>query len=185
MDTDIIKSIGIIMKNEITSDEIITLIVKGKRSYKRPQVGDIFSFEMKGIGFIHGLVAKNDFVWKEDSPSEFNIVYIYKDITEKFNTDINLKKDNFLIAPVIVNDMQWRTGYFKTYKNLTKSEYSDLIFEDHCIFDDLRDNKYRYTNQENQPCEKFNPIVSRWLGSAFTIAIKSYLILYPEIKFID
>ncbi|WP_314187262.1 hypothetical protein [Aggregatibacter kilianii] len=56
------------MKNEIKSDEIISLVVKGKRNYKRPKVGELFSFEMKGIGFIHGLVAKNDLLWKEDSP---------------------------------------------------------------------------------------------------------------------
>ena len=37
------------MKNEIKSDEIVSLIVKGKRNYKRPQVGDLFSFELKAL----------------------------------------------------------------------------------------------------------------------------------------
>ena len=173
------------MKNEIKSDEIVSLIVKGKRNYKRPQVGDLFSFEIKGVGFIHGLVAKNDLVWKEDCPPEFSIVYIYKDVTSELSSDINLSKENFLIEPTIVNDMQWRSGYFQTYKNLTKDEYSKLIFENHCLFNDLKSDNYQYTNQENQPCEEFYPLVSRWLGSVFTIAIKSYIKLYPDIKITD
>lgn len=81
--------------------------------------------------------------------------------------------------------MQWRTGYFQTYKKLTEKEYSNLVFEDHCLFNDLRNDKHRYTNQENQPCEKFYPLVSRWLGSVFTISIKSYMKLYPNIKLLD
>ena len=173
------------MKNEIKSDEIISLVVKGKRNSKRPKVGELFSFEMKGIGFIHGLVAKNDLLWKEDSPPEFNIIYIYKEITQEPNSEINLNKDNFLIDPTIVNDMQWRIGYFQTYKKLTEKEYSNLVFEDHCLFNDLRNDKHRYTNQENQPCEKFYLLVSRWLGSVFTISIKSYMKLYPNIKLLD
>ncbi|EEW7597281.1 hypothetical protein OCK04_005161, partial [Escherichia coli] len=54
---------GVLMNNqlsEICSDSIVSMVKKGVRRFKRPEVGDLFTLEMQDIGFIHGMVARND-----------------------------------------------------------------------------------------------------------------------------
>ena len=102
---------------EIHSDTIVSMVRKGKRRLKRPEVGDLFTLEMEDIGFIHGMVARNEFEFAKGQV-EFNFVYIFRDITHSQNEKINLHKDNLLFPPLIVNDMAWRCGYFQTHSQV-------------------------------------------------------------------
>lgn len=161
---------------EIHSDTIVSMVRKGKRRLKRPEVGDLFTLEMDGVGFIHGVVARNEFEFAKGQV-EFNFVYIFRDITHSQNEKINLHKDNLLFPPLIVNDMNWRCGYFQTYSQVPISELD--VFDNYCFYSDLR---IRHENEFFQPIDKFEPCIVRALSSSLTVAIMVYMHLHPKVK---
>ncbi len=78
-------------------------VVRGKARRKKPVVGDVFSLQIKSIGYFFGIVAKIDALYSENSPPDelLNIIYIFKD---KFSTlpelkDLNISKYNLLLPP--------------------------------------------------------------------------------------
>lgn len=161
---------------EIHSDTIVSMVRKGKRRLKRPEVGDLFTLEMEGIGFIHGMVARNEFEFAKGQV-EFNIVYIFRDITHSQNDKIKIHKDNLLFPPLIVNDMAWRCGYFQTHSQVPISELD--VFDNYCFYSIA---KAIYENDKWEPCEAFEPCSDSVLSSSLTVAIMVYMHLHPKVK---
>ncbi|KER02799.1 immunity 26 domain-containing protein [Photorhabdus temperata] len=159
---------------EIHSDAIVAMVKKGKRKLKRPEVGDLFTLEIESIGFVHGMVAKNEIEFAKGQ-TDFNIIYIYKDITKRKEDKVNCSKNNLLFSPFVVNDMAWRQGYFQTYTQLPQDKID--IFERYCFFSGA---KGQYENEQWEPCEKFEPCSDLVLSSSLTIAIRVYSYLNPE-----
>lgn len=173
---------GVLMNNqlsEICSDSIVSMVKKGVRRFKRPEVGDLFTLEMQDIGFIHGMVARNDLEFVKGQ-ADFNIVYIYKEITKNQSDNLSLAKSELMFPPFIVNDMAWRQGYFQTYDSIPISEID--VFNEYCFYSKA---KKQYENERWESCKAFEPCSDLVLSSSLTIAIKIYMRLNPKMKILD
>ncbi|WP_251004968.1 hypothetical protein [Escherichia coli] len=124
---------GVLMNNqlsEICSDSIVSMVKKGVRRFKRPEVGDLFTLEMQDIGFIHGMVARNDLEFVKGQ-ADFNIIYIYKEITKTKVIIYLWQKANLCFHLLLL--MTWH-GDKDIFKLMIVFLYQKLMFSMSIVF---------------------------------------------------
>lgn len=160
---------------DIFMKEILDLLEGGRKSI--PKQGDVFVMYMRGVGYIPGLVVKDNFPY---STEKLCIIYLYNEISNDKCHAFLLDKENLLLPPALVTPRDWRgRGGFETIKNLPKSEMD--IFQNHCFYDDL---KNRYIDQSKSVCNRFEPCGDYSVSNIGSKAIDIYEKLNPGVEII-
>ncbi|MDR5760447.1 hypothetical protein [Caballeronia sp. LZ035] len=155
--------------------DIIDLLEGGAKS--DPKQGDCFVMHLRGVGFIPGLVVKDDFRYgKED----LLLIYIYNEFGTKKNAKFERNKNNLLVPPALVTKLDWRAN--GGFENVACSQEGMDVFDDHCFFDDLR---MRYINEEKKVCEKFEPCSIYAISNVGAEAVAIYEKLNPDIDVVE
>ncbi|MFZ2594015.1 MAG: Imm26 family immunity protein [Minisyncoccia bacterium] len=148
-------------------------------SRKKPQVGDIFVFKNKYLGYIYGRVILGEDWQGPMSKGEDFLLYIYNHITKEIESDPVLDKNNLLIDPEICNRRGWLDGYFKTikHKELTK----DDLLSQHCFIEVPYENGKapRYVDEngkllvvKNEPCGVYASSTHRMIDDLISEKMK-------------
>lgn len=161
---------------QVKMKEVIGLLEGGKKS--NPEKGDFFVMFMRGIGFIPGLVVKDDFQYGSE---KLCIIYLYNEISKEKNCKFVLDKNNLIVPPALVTEMDWRIK--GGFENVGRLDDSDMdIFSNHCFYDRLR---RRYVDENNEVCEKFEPCGIRSISNVGSEAIGIYKKLNPDVEIIE
>lgn len=161
---------------QVKMKEVIDLLEGGKKA--TPEKGDLFVMHLKGVGFIPGLVVKDDFKYGSE---EICIIYLYNEISAEKNSKFILDKNNLIVPPALVTAMDWREkGGFENVGHLNESEMD--VFPNHCFYDRLR---RRYVDNEGQVCEKFEPCGVRTISNVGSEAIGIYQKLNPDVEVVE
>ena len=84
-------------------EEVLNLLEGGRKS--NPERGDLFVMHIKGVGFIPGLVVKDDFKYGVE---RLCIIYLYNEISDSKKSQFILNKDNMIAPPALVSAMDSR-----------------------------------------------------------------------------
>ncbi len=161
---------------QVKMKDISNLLDGGKKA--NPKKGDLFVMHMRGIGFIPGLVVRDDFKYGAE---RLCIIYLYNEISVEKNSKFVLDKNNLIVPPALVTTMDWRVrGGFENVGHLDDSEMD--VFLSHCFYDGLRK---RYVNENNEVCEKFEPCGSRSISNVGAEAIDIYKKLNPDFDVVE
>jgi Immunity protein 26 len=116
-------------------------------SRKKPQVGDVFVFKNKYLGYVYGRVILGEDWQGPMSKGEDFMFYIYNHITSEIEKNPKLDKHNLLIDPFFSNRRGWLDGYFKTISSnpLQKSD----VLEQHCFRRSLKNDPELWFVDEN------------------------------------
>ena len=109
---------------------------------KKPEVGDIFAFKNKYLGWVYGRVFK---IGGPMSRTEDFLVYIYNHFTEELEKDPKLDKNDLAIDPIFINRRGWLDGYFKTI--LKRAVRSDDVLPQHCFVEVPIRGEYEYVDE--------------------------------------
>ncbi|VWB09501.1 hypothetical protein BLA23254_00274 [Burkholderia lata] len=162
--------------NQVKMKEVINLLEGGKKV--SPERGDLFVMHMRGVGFIPGLVVKDDFKYGSE---ELCIIYLYNEISVEKNFKFALDKNNLIVPPALVTAMDWRAkGGFENIGRLGESDMD--IFPNHCFYDRLR---RRYVDNNGEVCEKFEPCGIRAISNIGAEAIDIYQKLNPGVEVVE
>lgn len=88
-----------------------------QESKKKIKAGDIFVFQPKPGVFLWGKVIKVKIKSKEGFCDGMHLVFVYNTTTPDYDCVPELKPENFLLAPIVINAKGWRDGYFYTVAN--------------------------------------------------------------------
>ena len=161
---------------QVRVKDIVGLLEGGAKS--NPMPGDYFVLNMRGIGFIPGLVVKDDFKYGSEN---LIMIYIYNEILAEKGDRAKMDKGNLIVPPALVTKMDWRgNGGFETIGRLRREEMD--IFSDHCFYDDLR---MRYINSDKKVCEKFEPCGIYAISNVGAEAVGIYEKLNPGVKVVE
>ncbi|WP_407972033.1 hypothetical protein ACJ51O_31035 [Burkholderia pyrrocinia] len=156
--------------------EVINLLEGGKKS--NPEKGDLFVMHMREIGFIPGLVLKDDFKYGAE---KLCIIYLCSEISSAKNSKFILDKNNLIVPPALVAAMDWRAkGGFENIGRL--DDLNMDVFSNHCFYDRLR---RRYIDENNEICEKFEPCGIRSISNIGSEAIGIYQKLNPGVEVVE
>jgi hypothetical protein len=90
-------------------------IVASSPTTRLPRTGDIFRFKTSDGLFRFGRVIKDDAVVGPFKNAW--LIYIYRHGSKHEDPPAELKKDDLLVAPMLVNQSPWEKGYFHTVRN--------------------------------------------------------------------
>ncbi|HIH2753099.1 hypothetical protein L3V59_28875 [Burkholderia aenigmatica] len=161
---------------QVRVKDIVGLLEGGAKS--NPTQRDYFVMHMRGIGFIPGLVVKDDFKYGDEN---IMVIYIYNEICADKDGKFKMDKENLIVPPALMTKMDWRAnGGFETVGRLKSVEMD--VFPDHCFYDDLR---MRYINGEKKICEKFEPCGIYAISNIGAEAVGIYEKLNPGVRVIE
>jgi hypothetical protein len=102
-----------------------------KRSKRKPEVGDIFTFQLTPLESIYffGRVVKVDA--RIGNMNDVILIYIYKATSTNKNNIPDLRLDDLMFAPEGINALPWSKGYFETIK--TGENKPGDVFNLHCF----------------------------------------------------
>jgi hypothetical protein len=130
-----------------------TNILPGKRTRRKPEPGDIFTFQMEQFPerFYYGRVVATD-TKIGNMPIGVNLFYVYKTFSLQESDIPALKPSDLLVPPIGTNDIPWKRGYFKVIKSVPIAEGDVLPV--HCFYSPSR-SRYvdEYGNQLAGPVE--------------------------------
>lgn len=157
-----------------------TNILPGKKTRRKPEPGDIFSFQMEQFPerFYYGRVVATDTKIGNMSVGIVNLFYVYKTFSLHESDIPSLKPSDLLLPPLGTNDIPWKRGYFKVIKSMPIAE-GDLL-PVHCFYSPSRDRYVdEYGNQLAGPVEPvgFNGVsgllgIDNDISSALGVPIK-------------
>lgn len=161
---------------QVKMKEVLNLLEGGKKS--NPEKGDLFVMYMRGIGFIPGLVVKDDFKYGAE---KLCIIYLYNEISAEKKSKFILDKNNLIVPSALVAAMDWREK--GGFENLDRLNDSDMdVFPNHCFYDRLR---RRYIDENGGVCEKFEPCGIRSISNIGSEAIGIYQKLNPDVEIVE
>ncbi|WP_155641937.1 hypothetical protein [Burkholderia cepacia] len=161
---------------KVKMEAVLNLLEGGRKS--NPERGDLFVMHMRGVGFIPGLVVKDDFKYGAE---QLCIIYLYNEIYDEKNSQFILDKNNLIVPPALVTGMDWRAkGGFENVGHLDNSGMD--VFSNHCFYDRLRS---RYVDENNSVCEKFEPCGIRSISNVGSEAISIYKKLNPDFEVVE
>lgn len=123
-------------------------------SRKKPQVGDIFVFKnkYKGYGWGRVILLEPKMGFGVPYPiKEASIIYVYNVFTNDISKIPELKRNNFLLPPLIINRRGWLDGYFQTIQNTPITQ--DDVFAQNMFKYKVKD-ELQYRNQEGVEINK-------------------------------
>jgi len=97
-------------------------LISMKKSSKNPQEGDVFVLQPTKGMFYFGKVIQTNLKSTDSFINGMTLIYIYKYCSINKELPLELEKEEFLIAPTIVNNQPWLKGYFETIGNVQVSE---------------------------------------------------------------
>lgn len=111
-------------------------------SRKKPELGDVFTFKHKYLGWGYGKVIMIGAMKAMVSPpgvstnrdskkAEDFLVYIYNHFTKELEKDPKVDKNDLAIPPQFINRQGWLKGFFKTIQK--KPLKKDDMLEVHCF----------------------------------------------------
>lgn len=104
-----------------------------KKSSENPKEGDVFVVQpIKGV-YYYGKVIQTNVESVDSFINGMTLIYIYKCNSKNKIMPQTMKDEEFLIAPIIVNNQPWKKGYFETIGNETvfeKEKNIDIAFWD-------------------------------------------------------
>ena len=161
---------------QIKMKNIISLLEGGAKSI--PRKGDVFVMHMKGIGYIPGLVVKDNFKYGQET---LLIIYLYNCISDKKETKFDLIKGNLIVNPSLVTAMDWRSrGGFENIYAINEDEMD--IYQNHCFYDDLRES---YIDENDAACHKFEPCGLYAISNIGAEAISIFEKINPDVQVIE
>ncbi|WP_155632746.1 hypothetical protein [Burkholderia cepacia] len=161
---------------KVKMEEVLNLLEGGRKS--NPEKGDIFVMNIRGIGFVPGLVVKDDFKYGTE---RLCVIYLYNEISVEKNSQFVLDKSNLIVPPALVAEIDWReNGGFENVGHLDGSNMD--IFSNHCFYDRLR---RRYVDENNEICDKFEPSGIRSISNVGSEAIGVYRKLNPDVEVVE
>ncbi|VWC51035.1 hypothetical protein BLA9940_03594 [Burkholderia aenigmatica] len=161
---------------KVKMKEVLDLLEGGKKS--NPKNGDLFVMFMRGVGFIPGLVVKDNFKYGAE---RLCVIYLYNEISDEKSSKFILDKSNLIVPPELVTTMDWRAkGGFENVGSLDNSDMD--VFPNHCFHDRLR---RRYVDENNVICEKFEPCGIRSISNIGSVAIGIFKKLNPDVEVIE
>ena len=104
-----------------------------KKSSKAPQEGDVFVLQPISDIFYYGKVIRTNLKSVDSFINGMTLIYIYKYCSINKGIPLGLENEEFLIAPIIVNNQPWQKGYFETVGNVgisEKDKVADFAFWD-------------------------------------------------------
>ena len=108
-------------------------LIAMKKSSKKPQEGDVFVLQPLIGKFYFGKVIQTDLKSIDSFINGMTLIYIYNYCSIEKEIPLELEKEEFLIAPIIVNNQPWLKGYFETIGNkqvLENEKTVDFAFWD-------------------------------------------------------
>ncbi len=123
-----------------------------KVSRKKPEVGDIFAFKNKYLGWIYGRVIKMGGPMG-DHDSNF-LVYIYNNFSKDLELHPKLNKNDLLIPPYFINRLGWLKGYFQTISKITLDK--EDILDYHSFIKLPVSHNLGYVDEYGNKTEKIN-----------------------------
>ena len=124
-------------------------LIAMKKSYKKPQVGDVFVLQPLKDNFYFGKVIKTNISSVDSFVNGMTLIYIYKTYSSNKMMIPDLENEELLIAPMIVNNQPWRQGYFETLCNISVSDREKNM--DFAFWDVLRE---IFVDINKQPVKK-------------------------------
>lgn len=127
-----------------------------KRTRKKPEAGDIFTFQLEPLPtiFFYGKVIKTD--TKIGNIDDVILIYIYKNTsTEKYSIPLLSLKD-LMLPPIGINKLPWTKGYFEVLNSIPID--SEEVISQHCFqsFDNVLGTKF-YDEYGNRLAECTEP----------------------------
>ena len=122
-------------------------LISMKKSSKKPQEGDVFVLQPVKGKFYFGKVIKTDIKSIDSFINGMTLIYIYNYCSIEKELPLELEKEDFLIAPTIVNNQPWIKGYFETIGNKQVTEKEKSV--DYAFWDILKE-KYVDINGQEQ-----------------------------------
>lgn len=97
-------------------------LIPMKKSSKKPKEGDVFVLQPIKDTFYFGKVIQTNLKSVDVFINGMTLIYIYKYCSISKEIPLELENEDFLIAPIIVNNQPWQKGYFQTIGNVEVSE---------------------------------------------------------------
>ncbi len=97
-------------------------LIKMKASRKKPKEGDVFVIQPKSSLYVYGKVIRTKIPSKNIMVNGWNLIYVYKNVSDTMKMLNYLDANQLLIPPQIVNNQGWLKGYFETIGTLPVTE---------------------------------------------------------------
>ncbi|UDF05627.1 Imm26 family immunity protein [Asticcacaulis sp. AND118] len=108
-----------------------------KKSNKPLSVGDVFTFNVAGVGFLYGSVIFANIDFPNAPTPGSNLIYIYNMVTDGICLDLpSLKPNNLLLPPIWTNRMAWTKGFFQNIGEINLD--AETTLRRYCFYSVLR-----------------------------------------------
>lgn len=126
-------------------------LIAMKKSSKKPKEGDVFAIQPAKGKFYFGKVIQTNLKSIDSFINGMTLIYIYNYCSIEKEIPLELEKEEFLIAPTIVNNQPWLKGYFETIGNKQVSENEKTV--DFAFWDTLKEEYVDINGQvlKNEP----------------------------------
>jgi hypothetical protein len=139
------------------SEKLATNLQVLKKTRKKPQLGDIFVFQLEPLPdrFFFGRVVKTDtkigFIGNEIN--NIILIYIYNATSNDKHNIPELKLEDLMFPPEGINSLPWSRGYFETVRS-GENDPKD-VYPRHCFKSCSRKGVYydEYANRLDEPFE--------------------------------
>ena len=98
------------------------LLIKMESSRKRRKEGEVFVIQPFAKSFYYGKVIRTKIPSKNLMVEGMNLIFIYKNHSNKMDIPKELNSNELLIPPQIINNQGWLKGYFQTIDIQSVSE---------------------------------------------------------------
>src|SRR5215813_7209374 len=85
-----------------------------RRSYRRPEAGDLFAMKLAEERFLYGRVILANRPREVAPMPGANLICVYRDEVKVPDSRADPPRDRLLIPPVFINRLPWTKGYFTT-----------------------------------------------------------------------
>ncbi len=151
---------------------MMTNMVRGKRTYALPKVGDLFAISFLTGRRVFGRVVVADAPRELAPMPGANLLYIYADTADLPPDQLALTVDSLLIPPVWTNRKGWTLGYYAPIGHRALSAVDVLPvhrFRDHQ--GKYRDERGNDLGRGIEPCGEWGLVSYRWIDDRLSDAL--------------
>ncbi len=141
----------------------LNLIQKGRTRRRVAVPGDLFSLHFPTLGWMYGLVARDDA--RVGSFGPLALVYIYDVISSKRLPVPKLSRERLVVPVKATNPTPWRTGKWEFIENIPLTE--GLVYPRHSFYCHIF--KKYYDEQSNEIVAGFEPCLLHAMANVTSI----------------